>query len=735
MTQPTASGSEILVNTSTTGAQITPSAATLSGGGFVIAFGDSGSNGGDIRVQIYDSSGNASGAEILVNTNTGSLQNAPSVVGLSNGGFVVTWGDLSGVGGDNSSYAIKGQRYSATGTAEGSEFLINTLTDSQQTDPAVAALSNGGFVVAWADNSRAVGQGDEIGQAVRAQRFTSTGTTDGTEFLVNTRTNLSQNEPSVAALSGGGFVITWSDASEADDFAGSGIKGQRYAANGTTAGGEILINSTLTGNQTLSDVAGLSGGGFVVVWYDLSASGDDTSSGAVRARLFDSSGTAQGNDFVVNTTTTGSQSRPEVSARSDGGFIVTWDDSSATGSDTSSLAVRAQAYDSTGTRDGSEFVVNTTTSGDQDDPTVAFAASGTQGVIAYRDASATGGDTDGTAIRAQFYNIAAASGSGGSGSGDTPAPGPTTTTGTTGQDRVQGSSAADRVLTGAGDDTLVGLGGSDTLSGGDGSDQIQGGDDGDIAYGNAGADLIYGNGSADTLYGGQDDDTLFGGQGTDRLAGNAGTDLLYGNNGADSVSGGAGLDTLYGGGDGDRLVGGADNDLIYGNAGSDLIYGNSDDDTLFGGAGVDTVHGGQGADRLLGNFGADLLYGNDGADSLSGGTDVDTLYGGAGGDRLFGGDDGDLLFGNLGNDTLSGGLGNDTLAGGAGADVFVLAVDGSADTIRDFAATEGDILRVATGTAITQSATDTGLVLDLGSGTRVTLIGVSSLDDGAIVFV
>ena len=731
MTQPVASGSEILVNTSTAGAQATPSAAALSGGGFVAAFQDAGSNSGDIRAQLYDSSGAASGSEFLVNTNTGSLQNNPSVTGLSGGGFVVTWADLSGVGGDGAGFGIKGQVYTSSGVTSGSEFLINTPTAGQQTEPSVVALSNGGFVVAWSDSSTS--GGDASGQAVRAQRYTSAGATDGGEFLVNTQTASSQSDPAVAALSGGGFVVTWTDSSGiGGDAASTAIKGQRYTSAGATDGGEFLINTTTTNGQSLSHATGLTGGGFVVVWYDLSSSGDDTSSGAIRARLYDSSGIAQGSDFVVNTTTSGDQARPTVSARSDGGFIVTWNDASATGDDTNGLAVRTQAYTSSGARDGSEFLVNTTTSGDQDYPTVAFSTSGSMGVIAYRDASATGGDTDGTAIRAQFYTIPA--GSDNSGDSDAPATGPTTTTGTTGQDRVQGSNASDRVMAGAGDDTLVGLGGSDTLSGGDGNDQIQGGDDGDMAYGNAGADQIYGNGNADTLYGGQDNDTLFGGQDADHVAGNVGTDLLFGNKGADTVSGGEGADTIYGGQDGDRLLGGDGTDFVYGNEGADLIYGNGDADILQGGSGVDSLYGGQGDDRVSGNLATDLLYGNQGADTLSGGAGIDTLYGGGDDDRLFGGSDGDLLFGNLGDDTLSGGQGNDTLTGGGGADVFVFSVDGSADTIQDFDAAEGDIVRFATGTTVAQMPTGADLVLSLDNGTQVTLIGVSSLDSSAMTF-
>lgn len=54
---------------------------------------------------------------------------------------------------------------------------------------------------------------------------------------------------------------------------------------------------------------------------------------------------------------------------------------------------------------------------------------------------------------------------------------------------------------------------------------------------------------------------------------------------------------------------------------------------------------------------------------------ADLMIGGAGNDRLFGG---------AGDDILRDGAGEDVLTGGAGADVFIMALDGVADTIADF---------------------------------------------------
>ena len=146
-----------------------------------------------------------------------------------------------------------------------------------------------------------------------------------------------------------------------------------------------------------------------------------------------------------------------------------------------------------------------------------------------------------------------------------------------------------------------------------------------------------------------------------------------------------------------------------------MIYGNQGSDTLFGGQAADTIFGGQNADVLYGNHGADVIYGNLGADRLHGGQEADTLYGGQG------------------DDSLAGNSGNDLLHGNLGADTFVFSPGSGADTVADYSKAEGDSLQFSSGTEITATATDTGLVLSSGSDT-VTLIGIARIDDVNILF-
>ena len=107
---------------------------------------------------------------------------------------------------------------------------------------------------------------------------------------------------------------------------------------------EFLVNTTTVNLQHGPSVASLSDGGFVVTWMDFSRSGGDTSDYAVRGQVFDASGSKSGGEFLVNTTTTDTQIQPSITGLTTGGFVVTWTDSSASGGDTSDYAVRGHHY-------------------------------------------------------------------------------------------------------------------------------------------------------------------------------------------------------------------------------------------------------------------------------------------------------------------------------------------------------------------------------------------------------
>ena len=196
-------------------------------------------------------------------------------------------------------------------------------------------------------------------QDVVGQRFNAAGGAEGDELLINVETVGTQKYPSVAMDADGNFVVAWQTLGQ--DYGDFGIFARRYSASGVPQSGEFLVNDTTERNQLGAAVAMSPDGDFIIAWE--SYRGDGTLD--VFAKRYDRSGAALGSEFRVNTATTGGSS-PDVAVESDGDFIIAWG-----GSDGSASGILAERYNSTGARQGDEFQVNTETRSYQSGPSVA----------------------------------------------------------------------------------------------------------------------------------------------------------------------------------------------------------------------------------------------------------------------------------------------------------------------------------------------------------------------------
>ncbi|MEO8392888.1 MAG: cadherin domain-containing protein, partial [Chloroflexota bacterium] len=192
--------------------------------------------------------------------------------------------------------------------------------------------------------------------ATKAQRYDASGHVVGSEFVVtNTAAASSIISAKVSALPNGGFVFVWETSDTSQDGNGSALKGQVYNAQGQAVGAEFLVDNEPAGNQSYAAVTSLANGTFVVSWTTSQPASGGTLS-EVHARIFGIDGAALGSEFLVNTATTGAQDQSVITATASGGFIAAW---------TSQGDIFAQAFDSSGAKLGSEFLVNTNTSGSQ----------------------------------------------------------------------------------------------------------------------------------------------------------------------------------------------------------------------------------------------------------------------------------------------------------------------------------------------------------------------------------
>lgn len=83
-------------------------------------------------------------------------------------------------------------------------------------------------------------------------------------------------------------------------------------------GSELLVNSQVQGSQFDPAVAGLAGGGFVVIWTDASGALGDPSGNGVTAQVFTAGGARLGAEFQVNTSTASAQQAPNITALAGG---------------------------------------------------------------------------------------------------------------------------------------------------------------------------------------------------------------------------------------------------------------------------------------------------------------------------------------------------------------------------------------------------------------------------------
>jgi Ca2+-binding RTX toxin-like protein len=243
------------------------------------------------------------------------------------------------------------------------EHRVSTYTSGAQSNATVAALAGGGWVVTWQSNGQ-----DGSGYGVYQQRYNADGSLRGSEQKIHSTTSNIQTLPIVTALTDGGWVVTW----QASDGSSPSVYQKRYSADGSLIAGEHRVNTYTTGNQERADVTALTDGGWVVTWSSFSPEQDGVAWGVYQQR-YNADGSARSGEQRVNTTVIGSQQSQSVTALADGGWVVTWQ---SFGQDGSGYGIYQQRYSADGLISGSEQRVNSYTSGDQTLPSVSALADG-----------------------------------------------------------------------------------------------------------------------------------------------------------------------------------------------------------------------------------------------------------------------------------------------------------------------------------------------------------------------
>ncbi len=570
----------------------------------------------------------------------------------------------------------------ADGTAKTDEFPL-TIGDTANVayERSVTLLSNGNFVVVWEDYSQLV---DGTGAGLRGQVFSPNGTKVGAGFQVNSPDHFvgSQIEPAVTALAGGGFAVAYSDVNGGAD--GTDICTRVFAADGTSVGDETIANVTTAGGQVNPAVTSLHDGGYVVFFEDNSASLDGGYQ-TIRGRFFNADGTARSTgEFQIPNDAASSKGYPAATTLTDGRVVVAWESDLGDGS---SSCINARILGADGTLSDVEISVNQATHGSQRYPIIEALPDGGFAILYMSFGT--------NEVRVASF------GSDGTTTGDFAV--------TSNPDIILSGDASMTVLA---DGRIVVSWGEQPDFDSPSSVWAQIFDPRDHAVsltGTSGDDQYVGTGFGDQLA---------GGSGNDLLRGEAGNDVLDGGAGVDVLKGGAGDDFYYVDHPADSVVEVAAEDgrdtviasvsyslsayvenLVASGTASISLTGNGMANVIIGNAGNNTLDGGAGADQLTGGDGNDTYVLDNPGDSVSdtAGTDtamvsfsyaltneIENLSAlGAASINLTGNTFANVITGNAGANQINGGSGNDVLTGGAGRDVFLFSTKlGTAKTDR-----------------------------------------------------
>lgn len=269
--------------------------------------------------------------DLLVSAFSSHFQMNPAVTVLNDSNVVVTWSSYDQAGA-SSLLDVYAKILSPTGATVQSEFLVNQFTSYNQRTPSVTALKGGGFVVAWVSEQErqlapVLGSNTVLVRAsqittpsvdIYARLYSSNGVAAGNEFLVNTNSNPCAR-PSVAAASDGSFMVAWCAHDSIEATNGWDILARPFSSSG--AGGTVVsVNSYLYGDQ-YSPRLSVIGLDYLVAWTSL---GQDGSREGVYGQFVHSDGTLVGGEFLVNTTTLGQQMQPVVASDGASQFVAVW---------------------------------------------------------------------------------------------------------------------------------------------------------------------------------------------------------------------------------------------------------------------------------------------------------------------------------------------------------------------------------------------------------------------------
>jgi len=350
-------GEEFQVSTTAEGKQYNPKVTVLSNGGFVVVWESEREERGcsassqrcssdadcpgrqycvpfrHILARIFDPDANPAGEEFRVDEIDFNRPSDPAVAALPDGAFVVTWQD------NESIYA---RTFASSGVARSDARPINQPTFSAFT-PSVASSPGGDFGIVWQDRS--------LPALIHAKRFRTDFGVVQSEFVVGEPLGhfFEFGVPAIAFLPHGNFMVAWIN--DTSNVVPGAVFGRIFAVDGHAVGETFFIDTgpNLDRARRTDSCAGVSE--FVVAWEAeyypaISDPGVDDIC-KVRVRRYDDSGSPSGDPFAAGDDSSFASERfGAIACSGDGGFVVSWD---SVGSRSSGPILRFFAVDGSST--------------------------------------------------------------------------------------------------------------------------------------------------------------------------------------------------------------------------------------------------------------------------------------------------------------------------------------------------------------------------------------------------
>jgi hypothetical protein len=322
-------GSHFRVNQIGAADQEMPRAALLNNGGAVFVWEGGPRGSQHIYARFLGAGGGSNywiGGDVLVNTFTNHYQINPVVATLTNGNVVIVWSSYDEYS-SSSMLDIYGQVFSASGGKIGGEFLVNQFTAYNQRTPALAALPNGGFVVAWVSEQE---QSGEVQAPATTNEFAGlphpsvdiyfrlydgNASPVGNELLADANSLVCAN-PSVAVGSDGNFMLAWSGKAPAIGSSEWDVYARPFSASGSPLlSVEERLNATADGDQFAPKLSSIASQ-YQAVW-------SHGLQGGVFAQFLNGDGSFSGTEYSVGASSL-TKMMPASASDASKRFLVVW---------------------------------------------------------------------------------------------------------------------------------------------------------------------------------------------------------------------------------------------------------------------------------------------------------------------------------------------------------------------------------------------------------------------------